>query len=93
MTTSMKRSYLEVTFRKGKALSAYLHLPRPSGARADRSDAWPPGLVVDFTADGTPFGVELTAPALVDLDTLNELLRDLRVPEVEATDLAPLRAA
>ena len=89
----MKRSYLELTFRKGRLLSAYLHLPRENGARAVRSDAWPPGLVVDFTADGKPFGVELTAPALVDLTTLNDLLRDLHVPQIDADDLAPLRAA
>ena len=68
----MKRPYLEVTFRKGKALAAYLHLPRANGAKAVRSDARPRGLVVDFTASGEPFGVEITAPALVDLDALNE---------------------
>jgi hypothetical protein len=40
-----------------------------------------------------PFGVEITAPALVDLDALSELLHDLHVHEVEPADLAPLRAA
>jgi hypothetical protein len=64
------RPYLEVTFRKGKPLAASLHLPRASGAKAARSDARPQGLVVDFTADGEPFGVEITAPGLVDLDAL-----------------------
>jgi hypothetical protein len=89
----MKRPYLEVTFRKGEALAAYLHLPRANGAKAARSDARPRGLVVDFTADGEPFGVEITAPALVDLDELNDLLHDLNVGEVDPADLAPLRAA
>ena len=79
--------------RKGKALAAYLHLPQANGAKAARSDARPRGLVVDFTASGEPFGVEITAPALVDLDALNELLHDLHVHEVEPADLAPLRAA
>ncbi|HZL18653.1 MAG TPA: hypothetical protein VFG23_13000 [Polyangia bacterium] len=49
--------------------------------------------MVDFTADGEPFGVEITAPGLVDLDALNALLHDLHVHEVEPADLAPLRAA
>ncbi len=50
-------------------------------------------MVVDFTADGEPFGVELTAPALVELGALNDLLHDLHVHGVEPADLAPLRAA
>jgi hypothetical protein len=89
----MKRPYLEVTFRKGKPLAAYLHLPRANGAKAVRSDVRSRGLVVDFTADDEPFGVEITAPALVDLVELNDLLHDLHVHEVEPADLAPLRAA
>jgi hypothetical protein len=89
----MKGPYLEVTFRKGKPLAAYLHLPHATGAKAVRSDARPQGLVVDFTADGEPFGVEITTPALVDLDALNDLLHDLHVHEVGPADLAPLRAA
>ena len=89
----MKRPYLEVTFRKGKPLAAYLHLPPANGAKAARSDARPNGLVVDFTTDGELVGVEITAPAPVDLDALNELLCDLRVHQVEPADLAPLRAA
>jgi hypothetical protein len=89
----MKRPYLDVTFRKGKPLAAYLHLPRANGAKAARSEVRSHGLVVDFTADGDPFGVEITAPALVDLVDLNDLLHDLRVHELEAADLAPLRAA
>lgn len=89
----MKRTYLEVTFQKGKALAAYLHLPHPIGAKVARSNARECGLVVDFAADGQPLGVEITAPALVDLETLNGLLHELRVHEVESADLAPLRAA
>jgi len=89
----MKRPYLQVTFRKGKALAAYLHLPRARGATAARSDLRPRGLVVDFTAEGEVFGVEITAPTLVDLDALNDLLHDPRVDGVEPADLAPLRPA
>ena len=89
----MKRPYLEVTFRRGKPLAAYLHLPRANGAKAARSDAREHGMVVDFTAEGEPFGVEITAPALVELGALNDLLHDLHVHEVEPVDLAPLRAA
>jgi len=89
----MKRTYLEVTFRKGKPVAAYLHLPRANSAKAARSDAEKHGMVVDFTATGAPFGVEITAPTLVELGALNDLLYDLNVDEVEPADLAPLQAA
>ena len=50
-------------------------------------------MAVDFTADGEPFGVEITAPGLIELAALNDLLHDLHVHEVESADLARLRAA
>jgi hypothetical protein len=87
----MKRTYLEVTFQKGKPLAAYLHLPRANDAKAARSEVREHGMVVDFMADGAPFGVEITAPALVELGALNDLLRDLHVHKVGPADLAPLR--
>jgi hypothetical protein len=74
----MKRPYLEVTFRKGRPIAAYLHLPRASGAKVARSDARPPAKVVDLTAADQPLGVEITSPALVDFVALNALgVRDL----------------
>lgn len=35
----MKQRYLEVTFRKGKPLTAYLYLPRPTGTRGGKRRA------------------------------------------------------
>jgi len=89
----MRRPYLEVTFRKGKPLAAYLHLPRPSGAKAARCEERGGGLVVDFAASGEAIGIEITAPSLVDLVTVNQLLHDLGASELVREDLAPLRAA
>ena len=89
----MKRPCLEVTFRKGKPLAAYVHLPRSAGAKAARSEERGPGLVVDFAAGGEAIGIEITAPSLVDLAAVNRLLHDLGLSELEREDLAPLRAA
>ena len=89
----MRRPYLEVTFRKGKPLAAYIHLPRATGAKAARSEERGAGLVVDFAATGEPIGVEVTSPSLVDLTTVNRLLQDLGVSELATEDLAPLQAA
>ena len=88
----MKHRYLEVTFRKGKPLAAYLYLPRATGAKAARTTDAGKGLRVDFDAHGTPIGVEITAPALVTVAQLNELLVPLGVARLEADEWSPLAA-
>jgi hypothetical protein len=89
----MDRPDLEVTFRKGKAFAAYLYLGRGKARKVARSSERQHGLIVDFNAEGDPLGVEITAPSLVDLDELNEILCELHAEPLTATDLAPLRAA
>src|SRR5438067_1137806 len=54
---SMKRPYLEVTFRKGKPIAAYLYLPRPTGAKAIRTVEIRPNLLIDYSATGDPIGI------------------------------------
>ncbi len=89
----MKHSYLEVTFRKGKPIAAYLYLPRPTGARAARTVEVRPTVLVDYAATGEPIGLELTAPSHIAADVVNEVLLSLGLPPVDAAELAPLRAA
>ena len=89
----MKEAYLEVTYRHGQALAAYLYLPqatRPKSVRTRRVD---PGLIIDFAASGEPLGIEITAPAQVTVILLNRVLRELGCAPVRRADLAPLRAA
>jgi hypothetical protein len=89
----MRHPYLEVTYRRGKPLAAYLYLPRPPGACAAQSSEVRPGIVVDRAADGTPIGVELTNPTAVTADELNAVLAEIGVAAVPPSELAPLRAA
>jgi uncharacterized protein YuzE len=89
----MSQPYLEVTYRRGKALAAYLYLPRQPGDRAEHSEPIDDVLVVDRTADGRPIGIEILDPRGVTLDQLNELLRDLHQAEMEGSELAPLTVA
>ena len=42
----MKDTYLEVTFRKGKAMAAYLYLPRQSGEKSQRTEKAEQGLLI-----------------------------------------------
>ena len=89
----MKDSYLEVTFRRGQPLAAYLYLPRRPSDKSYRSQRVELGLVIDFSRTGRPIGVEITAPAKVSASVLNRVLRRFGLPTVTRADLAPLRAA
>jgi uncharacterized protein YuzE len=89
----MKEPYLEVTFRHGRPIAAYYYLPRDGSQKSARTRRVEPGLVIDFTAEGQPIGIEITAPAKVSLAALNAVLKDLgQAPATEA-DLAPVLAA
>lgn len=89
----MKDRYLEVTFRKGKPLAAYLYLPRPAAVRSIRTVEAAPGIMVDFAASGEPIGLEITAPNQVTAEQINNVLADLGLPRSHPEELAPLRAA
>lgn len=89
----MKRSYLQVTYRRGRPLAAYYYLPRRDGDRSVRTERAPGGFVVDFAADGRPIGIELVSPAELALAQFNQLLSSLGQETVVADDLAPLVAA
>ena len=85
----MKNSYLEVTFRHGRALAAYLYLPRRPKDKSHRTERVEPGLVIDYSRTGKPIGIEITAPAKISAPTLNRVLRRLGVPPLTRADLAP----
>ena len=89
----MTDSYLEVTFRQGRAIAAYLYLSRRSKDRSARTQVAAGGLVIDFAKDGRAIGVEITSPQAVTLAALNRVLRGLGVDGLKRGDLAPLRAA
>ncbi|MCJ7674395.1 MAG: DUF2283 domain-containing protein [Sedimentisphaerales bacterium] len=89
----MNDSYLEVTFRHGRPIAAYYYLPRRSKDRSHRTRRVEPGLVIDFTRDGKPIGIEIIAPDKLTLAAFNRVLRELSFPVLKRADLAPLMAA
>ena len=89
----MKHTYLEVTYRRGRPFAAYYYLPRVESDRSVRTERAEGGLIVDFAPDGRPIGIEITAPAQLNLDQLNALLVRLGQPPVGEADIAPLVAA
>jgi len=90
----MTERSLQVTYRKGRAFAAYLHLSHPTGEKSARTAASPDGLlVVDYGVSGRPVGVEITAPRAVSLERLNQLLADLGEAPLAEQDYGPVRAA
>lgn len=89
----MKGRYLEVTFRHGRPLAAYLYLPRKAGGKSVRTVPMGHGLMVDYDASGAAIGVEITAPRHVTIEQIDQLLRQLGFEGTEPDELSPLRAA
>lgn len=89
----MKERYLEVTFRKGRPLAAYLYLPREAGVKSARTVKAGMGILVDYSSEGQVIGLEITAPSAVTAAQVNAVLEEVGQPRLEAEELAPLPAA
>jgi hypothetical protein len=81
---------LDVTFERGTPLAAYLHLDPARGASPAHRVAVRPSVLVDYAADGSPIGLELTAPERTDVAAVNDVLRTLGVAPIGPAELAPL---
>ena len=90
----MTERSLQVTYRKGRAFAAYLHLAHPTGEKSTKTIPSPDGLLlVDYGATGRPIGIEITSPRSVSLERLNQLLVDLGETPMAEQDYEPVRAA
>lgn len=90
----MTERSLQITYRKGRPLAAYLYLSHSTGEKSVKTEASPDGLlVVDYAVDGQPIGVEITAPEAVTLERLNLLLQQLGQRPLPEAEFRPLTAA
>jgi hypothetical protein len=89
----MKHRYLEVTFRCGKPLAAYLYLPRSGVVKVARTNDAGHSLRVDYDAAEHAIGVEITSPFAVDIEHINEVLASLGQAPLLAEEWAPTGAA
>lgn len=89
----MKEPYLEVTFRHGQPLAAYLYLPRQQGEKSRKTAKAGQGLIIDFGESGNPIGIEITAPSNVTDDDINCVLVKLGLSRISNEELSPLHAA
>ncbi len=89
----MTERSLQVTYRKGRAFAAYLHLAHPTGEKSTKMIPSPDGLlVVDYGATGHPVGIAIYCSP-VRLERLNQLLADLGETPLAEQDYKPVRAA
>ena len=88
----MTSPMIEITFRKGRPLAAYLHL---SSARrkAHSTRKLAPSLVGDFDKQGALLGLEVLAFDRTTVSRINRVLVSCGCPALPAKELAPLRAA
>jgi hypothetical protein len=89
----MKHRFLEITYRKGKPLAAYLYLVRQQGDTSTRTERHPTGLIIDFAADNRAIGIEITAPSRISLADMNAALAAAKQEPISADDIAPLLTA
>ncbi|HUP01552.1 MAG TPA: DUF2283 domain-containing protein [Gemmatimonadota bacterium] len=89
----MKDQYLEITYRKGKPLAAYLYLPRECGAKSVRTERASERILIDYGKDGRVLGLEITDPNGVAIEEINEILQALGQARIDQAELTPLADA
>ena len=89
----MRNRYLDVTFRNGRPIAAYLYLPRRPGDKSARTERREGGLLIDFAPDGRAIGVEITSPARLSLEALNRALESVQAEPATGKEVAPVAAA
>jgi hypothetical protein len=93
LTVTMQTTYLEMTYRNGKPIAAYLYLARRPGDRSVRQERRVAGMIVDFAADGRPIGIEFTSVTNLSLSAINSVLSSVNEAPATADDVAPLKVA
>ena len=86
----MHDRYLEITYRRGRPLAAYLYLPRGPSEKSQRVVHEGHGLIVDIAEGDRPIGIEIVSPNDVSLAMLNDVLAKYSLPLLDRGELAPL---
>ena len=86
----MKGRFLEITYRNGKLIAAYLYLPRLPDQRSVRTKRLGRGLVIDLAEDGQAIGIEITSPRSTTIADLNQALAEANQPALKPDEAAPL---
>jgi hypothetical protein len=82
---------LQITYKGGKALAAYLSLGSNGKRAVARTEEVSPDLLVDYAADGSP--LEILSPATVTIERVWAVFDELGLDRPPASELSPLPAA
>jgi hypothetical protein len=88
----MHDRYLEITYRRGRPLAAYLYLPRHEKDKSERVIQEGPGIMVDIAEGNRPIGIEILSPHDISLTLLNDILAKYSLPMLDGAEFAPLTA-
>jgi hypothetical protein len=92
----MTERELQITYRKGRALAAYLYFSQEPEVERKSVRMVPSAdgvLVVDYAETGRPLGIEIVTPQAVTLERLNQLLAEIGEAPMAEQEYQPLRAA
>ncbi len=85
---------LQISYHDGRPYAAYLYFAPRNGQQSVKTVPIDNGLfVIDYAADGHPYGVEILAPWVVSRERLNELLSQLGQSPLSEEEFRPLQAA
>ncbi len=86
----MNDRYLEITFRRGKPLAAYLYLTGKKGTWCTKTIKIDERLIADYDQDGVPIGLEIISPATASVQQIKDALEKIDVEPIDENELAPL---
>ena len=89
----MKTVSLQITYRKGKPFAAYIYLSRQNGQKSVRTEAISEDLLIDYSEDETPLGIEIVSPGMVSINEIQAVFDRLGLGRPSLIELEPLKAA
>lgn len=87
----MAKPRVEIVFRKGKPVAAFLHLREGEKGRSGRTIPIRPPMTAHYDDAGLPIGLEVPLPTAVPLLLINEALRELGAEALGEDDVMALR--
>lgn len=83
---------VQVTYRGGKPLAAYIYLSGRKGRKSVRTEEFRPNVLIDYAADGSPLGVEVLSLRLTS-DDLYAVFDHLGLDRPDPHELQPILEA
>ena len=87
----MAKPRIEIVFRKGIPVAAFLDFSEEGSGRSKRQIAIRPPMVAHYDEKGSPSGLDIPLPLTASLRAINEALNELGQSPIQESDLAPLK--